>query len=644
MAEWKKIIVSGSGVAQLANDANYLTDYTVTSGDVTAHEGDITITESQISDFGTYSTATGVENNADVTDFTNVQAAGALMDTEVDADIKTLSLPANTTISTFGASLVDDANATAAQTTLGLGSAALEDKSAFATAAQGNTADNALQDISGESVTDLTDVSSAGSGQIITAAERGSIGALNTFTGSLDANFATDAELSAVSGALALDISGALMDSEVTNLAQVKSFDSSDYATAAQGIKADNAFPGSKVSTFGATLVDDVDAGTARATLGLGTAAIEDKSTFATAAQGGRADTALQDISGESVTDLTDVSSAGSGQIITAAERGSIGALNTFTGSLNANFATDAELAAVSGALASDLSSIDTAVPAIVDNSGTPAFNSGITKTEVLSILNVADGAEVNVGTNITISEGTNTVEVQSSTGNNDTIAAATTSAAGVMTSSDKSKLDGIDAGAEVNVDTNITVSEGSSTVEIQSSTGTNDSIAAATTSAAGVMTAADKSKLDGIETGAEVTSTAKVKSALNANLGTLTIGDSNDVITIGNDLVVTGDLTVSGDTTTIDVANLNVTDQFINLNDGGVAADGGLVVEGAGVSFGWDNSEARWAFDAAGATEGQTAITADAYASAVVTSDLAAYRKNGNIRVDGGEIYIYTE
>ena len=170
MAEWKKIIVSGSGVAQLANDANYLTDYTVTSGDVTAHEGDITITESQISDFGTYSTATGVENNADVTDFTNVQAAGALMDTEVDADIKTLSLPANTTISTFGASLVDDANATAAQTTLGLGSAALEDKSAFATAAQGNTADNALQDISGESVTDLTDVSSAGSGQIITAA------------------------------------------------------------------------------------------------------------------------------------------------------------------------------------------------------------------------------------------------------------------------------------------------------------------------------------------------------------------------------------------------------------------------------------------------------------------------------------------
>ena len=36
---------------------------------------------------------------------------------------------------------------------------------------------------------------------------------------------------------------GALMDSEVTNLAEVKAFDSTDYATAAQGAKADAALP-----------------------------------------------------------------------------------------------------------------------------------------------------------------------------------------------------------------------------------------------------------------------------------------------------------------------------------------------------------------------------------------------------------------
>jgi hypothetical protein len=62
-----------------------------------------------------------IETNADVTDTANVTAAGALMDSEVDADIKTLSLPANTTISTFGASLVDDADAAAARDTLAVG-------------------------------------------------------------------------------------------------------------------------------------------------------------------------------------------------------------------------------------------------------------------------------------------------------------------------------------------------------------------------------------------------------------------------------------------------------------------------------------------------------------------------------------------
>ena len=140
--------------------------------------------------------------------------------------------------------------------------------------------------------------------------------------------------------------------------------------------------------------------------------------------------------------------------------------------------------------------------------------------------------------------------------------------------------------------------------------------------------------------------SVSNLKAALAGGFGSneVQIGDADDVVTIGNKLVVTGNLTVSGTTTTVDTANLNVTDQFINLNDGGSAADGGIVVEGAGVAYGWDNSAGRWAFDAAGATEGQSAITSDAFASAVVTSDLAAYRKNGNIRVEADEIYIYTE
>ena len=44
-----------------------------------------------------------------------------------------------------------------------------------------------------------------------------------------------------VTDATNVTAAGALMDSEVTNLAQVKAFDTSDYATAAQGAKADTA-------------------------------------------------------------------------------------------------------------------------------------------------------------------------------------------------------------------------------------------------------------------------------------------------------------------------------------------------------------------------------------------------------------------
>ena len=65
-----------------------------------------------------------------------------------------------------------------------------------------------------------------------------------------DSNVFTDADHTKLDGIEAsadvtdttnVTAAGALMDSEVTNLAQVKAFDSADYATAAQGTKADTA-------------------------------------------------------------------------------------------------------------------------------------------------------------------------------------------------------------------------------------------------------------------------------------------------------------------------------------------------------------------------------------------------------------------
>tara|TARA_B100000768_G_scaffold180389_1_gene200222 strand:+ start:29385 stop:31016 length:1632 start_codon:yes stop_codon:yes gene_type:complete len=56
-----------------------------------------------------------------------------------------------------------------------------------------------------------------------------------------DGTWTTPPDTNTTPNATNVEAAGALMDSEVTNLAQVKAFDSSDYATSAQGTKADTA-------------------------------------------------------------------------------------------------------------------------------------------------------------------------------------------------------------------------------------------------------------------------------------------------------------------------------------------------------------------------------------------------------------------
>jgi predicted secreted Zn-dependent protease len=64
--------------------------------------------------------------------------------------------------------------------------------------------------------------------------------------------------------------------------------------------------------------------------------------------------------------------------------------------------------------------------------------------------------------------------------------------------------------------------------------------------------------KLNGIEASADVTDTTNVKSALNANLGTLTVGDSTDTVSIP------GNLTVTGTTTTNNVVTVSTSNGVV--------------------------------------------------------------------------------
>lgn len=117
------------------------------------------------------------------------------------------------------------------------------------------------------------------------------------------------------------------------------------------------------------------------------------------------------------------------------------------------------------------------------------------------------DGLSNIGGTNLGYTSAASSGTVTSSTGANATLPAATTAAAGLLTSADKSKLDGIQAGAQVNVATNLSWSATSTGGTVSSSTGGNAALTAATTALAGLMVAADKSKLDGIAAGATANS-----------------------------------------------------------------------------------------------------------------------------------------
>ena len=188
-----------SSTTALAGDTALLqlgtSSTTALAGDTTTISGSqasaITANTAKISFDSTSSTKLGtIEENADVTDTANVTAAGALMDSEVDADIKTLALPANTTISTFAKSILDDADASAVRTTIGAGTSNLALGTSAGTALEGDTTiptnNNQLTNGAGYTTNagTVTSVSSSTTNQL-TVASGTSTPALSVVTGTV---------------------------------------------------------------------------------------------------------------------------------------------------------------------------------------------------------------------------------------------------------------------------------------------------------------------------------------------------------------------------------------------------------------------------------------------------------------------------
>ena len=154
-----------------------------------------------------------IEDNADVTNTASVTAAGALMDSEVDADIKTLSLPASTTISTFGASLVDDADAAAVRTTLGVDAAGTDNSTDVTLTGSGTYLSIAGQAITVDPITesDISDLGTyltAEADTLDTVTGRGATTTNGVTVGSIDINgeiIEKAVNTTSVTGSTALD-------------------------------------------------------------------------------------------------------------------------------------------------------------------------------------------------------------------------------------------------------------------------------------------------------------------------------------------------------------------------------------------------------------------------------------------------------
>ena len=172
-------------------------------------------------------------------------------------------------------------------------------------------------------------------------------------------------------------------------------------------------------------------------------------------------------------------------------------------------------------------------------------------------------------------------------------------------------------------------------------------------------FTVSDGSNSTGIDLGGTLTfsGTANEVDVVEGS-GTVTVGLPDDV-TIGQDLIVSRNLTVQGTASFQHTEDLAIADRFILLASGSNAAgDGGIVVQqtaqDVGEVFAFDQANVRWgvsgSFDAS-----QNAFTPDAFMAAVVNTagndpnganaPDARYNKKGNLYVasNSEDIWIYS-
>ena len=355
---------------------------------------------------------------------------------------------------------------------------------------------------------------------------------------------------------------GALMDSEVTNLAQVKAFDSSDYATAAQGAKADSAQQppsegafanGDKTKLDHITVTQAVDLDTMESNIATNNAKNTNVSTNLSVSRDG--------------TKLHVVSSDGTNAELPLADTNNWGVM--------------------SDEMFDKLDGIET--NATADQTG----------AEIKTAL--FNESDTNNLTNALLSK-LNAIEASADVTDADNVADAGAIMDGDFTSNGFMKRTGA---GQYSVDTNTyltahpTISGAASSSDNSGRTYIQDITLDSNGHVIGIATATETVT----NTDSDV-SVLSLKTRLNSDFnGDITIGNqTDDTVIITGDLSVGGDFNITGDINTVNVTDLDVVDKTITVASGATTLSN---TDGAGIQFGanasaptfkWDNSNSRLA------------------------------------------------
>lgn len=311
---------------------------------------------------------------------------------------------------------------------------------------------------------------------------------------------------------------------------------------------------------------------------------------------------------------ITSISNADGNIVVTGTTAVSVDLAATIDANTTGNAATAtlAATATVANSVAANSVALGTGttgdyVATIGGTDGVSISGAG-TEGRAVTIANTDKGSSQNIFKNVAVS-GQNTIVADT---NNDTLTVAAGTGISITTVDTTDTLTVTNSGVTSITGTTNQVSASGSTGAVTLSLPQNIDATASPTFAGAT--------LDGVRVG--ITAANEIDTAS----GNLVIDSTGGTVTIDDNLIVSGDLTVSGTTTTVNTETINLADNIITLNsnEAGVPSqNGGIEIErgtSTNVALRWNETTDKWQVTEDGTTYTDIALTGHAHTAANIS------------------------